>query len=163
MVDIKIEDTKATDEVPKETIIIRQPSRRRVKRNVKPKTVIVRQRTVYRNRPKKKTSKRRPSSVNVTVVNEQKRTIEEMLKLVKANQVLVDEMIRINSGVMENVIKLSSSVAVLTDNMNAFLTKEKREEMPSLSTQVPPSDDLDDRLRRLETKLNTIAGSFQRR
>ena len=155
MVDIRIEDTKATDEVPKETIIIKQPRSRRRPRPKK-KTVIIKQRTVYRNRPKKKAVKK--ASFNNP--NSQKRTIDEMLKLVKANQILVDEMIRINSGVMENVIKLSSSVAVLTDNMNNFLTKEKREEMPSLAIDV--SNDLEDKLRRIEMKLNTISNSVPR-
>ncbi|MBI4895745.1 MAG: hypothetical protein HY831_04605 [Candidatus Aenigmarchaeota archaeon] len=156
MVDIKIEDIKPTDEVPKETIIIRQPRARRRARP-KRKTVIIKQRTVYRNRSKKRAKVVRKINVNV---NEQKRTIDEMLKLVKANQVLVDEMIRINSGVMENVIKLSSSVAVLTDNMNNFLTKEKREEMPSLAIEV--SNDLDEKIRILEMKLNNIVNSVSR-
>ncbi|GEM_PF-5466296 len=154
MVDIRIEDTKPTDEVPKETIIIKR-SRPRRKARARRKTIIVKQRTVYNNRSRKKTVKKLSP-----VINEQKRTIDEMLKLVKANQVLVDEMIRINSGVMENVIKLSSSVAVLTDNMNNFLTKEKREEMPSLPIDV--SDDLDEKLRRLEMKLNNIINAVPR-
>ena len=64
MVDIRIEDTKPTDEVPKETIIIKQ-SRPRRKARAKRKTIIVKQRTVYRNRPKKRAKTVRKININV--------------------------------------------------------------------------------------------------
>src|SRR3989338_6289176 len=123
MVEIIINDKDR--ESKKETIIINpqekqavvieapkknRPAKKTVK-NIKKKDAIIIE--SEKNKPAKKA---RNSVV-------QKTTINEMTKVLKANQELVDEMIKVNTIIMENVLKLSVSVASLTEKMTTFLIK----------------------------------------
>ena len=165
MVEIRIEDENKKDDVvtinpgtkdkkpvEKQTIIIKErTARKRAKKRSKPKTrstIIVKtpvqKKTKKTSKPKKKAKKR-------TVRVAKKKTVDQMVKVLEANQNLVDEMIKLNTGVMDNVITMSSSLTLLTERMDSFLQKDRREELPST---VP--NDVDQRIRELENRLNTI-------
>lgn len=161
MVDINIDGDKPVviepekKEIIKETIIIKEPKKRR--RKTKP---IVKNQTIVIQRPQKRKKTKKVKIVKKIDVN--KKHLNDLMTLVKANQKLVYDMVKINADVMDNVVKLSSSVASLTDSMNGFLSKERKEELPS--SNVPSnSNEMDERLRRLETKLNNIITNVSRK
>ncbi len=152
---VVITPKKDEPKVEKQTIIIREPAKRRVRKRPAPKKprpvqVIVKspQAKAVKKKPVKKTTivKKVTTTVN-------KKVTDDMIRVLRANQNLVDEMVKLNTQVMDNVIRLSTSVTVLTDKMNDFLAKERREELPS---DVVIADNVEDKIKRLEEKLNSI-------
>ncbi|MBI5332128.1 MAG: hypothetical protein HZB65_01000 [Candidatus Aenigmarchaeota archaeon] len=154
MVEIRIGEGSnivKTEEPKKETIIITQPGKQLTKKE----TMIIKERVkkvpikketiVIKDRPKRARKQLKPNS---------SKTMGEMIAVMRANQQLVDEMIKVNTGIMENVVRLSSSVALLTEKINSFITRERREEMPTTVR-----DEMEERLEKIEKKLNNIVDS----
>ena len=155
MVEIRINDDssarimseKKAEQSPKETVIVtrQRPAKPRPAQIVKKETIIIKEKT---KKPKRKNKKAGGPKIS-------QKTINELMAVMRANQQLVDEMIKVNTGIMENVVRLSSSVASLTEKINSFLVKERREELPS-----GVKDEMEEKLDHLERKLNNIITSL---
>ncbi|MFH0836843.1 MAG: hypothetical protein V1870_01820 [Candidatus Aenigmatarchaeota archaeon] len=131
---IVITETKQQPEENK-AIIVAQP-------NQVKKTIVIKEK-----KPRKAKKPRKPPVLS--------KTMGEMIAVMKANQQLVDEMIKVNTGIMENMVRLSSGVALLTEKMNSFISRERNEELPSTVR-----DEMENKLDQMERKLNNIITSL---
>lgn len=82
-------------------------------------------------------------------------TTKELIEIVRANQHVIDEMVRINSMMIERISELLSSVNSMTQRMEDFLGR-----IEIASGGPEGSDDLekkvDERLAKLEKRLNSL-------
>jgi uncharacterized coiled-coil protein SlyX len=88
-----------------------------------------------------------------SVVNQE--TLAQMFEIVRTNQMVVDEIVKINTNMMERVAQLTGSVASLTERMNDFLSRIEVEELPAVK-ELKGMSDADERLKKLENRLNTL-------
>jgi len=88
-------------------------------------------------------------------------TIREMLEVVRANQKVVDDIVRINSEVIGKIADLSGRINDITKKFNEFLEKV---EIASENTNTEGDKEgtttvLDERIAKLEKRLNALIAS----
>ncbi len=92
--------------------------------------------------------------------------IKELIEVVRTNQRIVDEVVKINSEMINRVSDLSTGVTKLTEKMTNFLdrveiTELKNEEEGAAVSQAAPSD-VDQRVQKLEKRINAMLLSTMR-
>lgn len=82
-------------------------------------------------------------------------TIRELIEIVKTNQRVIDDMVRINSEMINKVSDLMMSVTSVTEKINDFMGRidVSSEPEPAASTG---SDAYEDRLQKMEKRLNSL-------
>ena len=95
-------------------------------------------------------------------------TVKELVDIVKANQRVVDDIVRVNSDMMNKVSVLTASVNNLSDKVNDFMNRIE------LSGEAPPEEDrykeieeriegeVDARLSKLEKRVNALILSLSK-
>jgi DNA anti-recombination protein RmuC len=92
--------------------------------------------------------------------------IKELIEVVRTNQRIVDEVVKINSEMISRVSDLSTGVTKLSEKMTNFLdrveiTELKNEEEGATVSQAAPSD-VDQRIQKLEKRINSMLLSSMR-
>ena len=81
--------------------------------------------------------------------------MKELVDVVKTNQAIVEDIVKVNSEMMSKVSELSNNVTQLTSRLNEFMNKiEVVSEEPE---QKPIDDEMGRKLEKMEKRLNAIA------
>ena len=82
-------------------------------------------------------------------------TIRELIEIVKTHQRVIDDMVRINSELINKVSDLMMSVTSVTEKINDFMGRidMSSEPEPAVSTD---SGAYEDRLQKMEKRLNSL-------
>ena len=80
--------------------------------------------------------------------------LKELVDVVKTNQAIVEDIVKINSETMAKVTELSATVAQLTEKLNDFMGKI---EIVGDSEPEHKDSDMDRKLEKIEKRLNAIA------
>jgi DNA repair ATPase RecN len=81
--------------------------------------------------------------------------LRELVEVVKTNQNIVEDIVKVNSEMMAKVSELSNTVSQLTARLNDFMGKI--EIVGEAEEHRPASDDIDRKLEKIEKRLNAIA------
>lgn len=87
--------------------------------------------------------------------------LRELIEIVKTNQQIVDDVVRINSEMIKNVSILSDTVNKMTGKVDEFMGRietvdESAKEQPAAATGM------EDRLAKLENRIGTLMSMAQR-
>lgn len=77
-------------------------------------------------------------------------TTRELIEIVRANQSVIDEMVKINSDMMRKITDLLNTVSELAAKMTDFMGRIE------VSTEEPKPQQSDERMERLEKRLNAL-------
>ena len=81
--------------------------------------------------------------------------VKELIDVVRTNQKIVDEVVKINSEMINRVTELSAHVQQMTEKVNDFMSRIDVEEgSPSKEVQSTPEADL--RIEKLEKRINSL-------
>ncbi len=81
--------------------------------------------------------------------------MKELVDVVKTNQAIVEDIVKVNSEMMAKVSELSNNITQLTSRLNDFMNKiEVVSEEPE---QKPADDEMGRKLEKIEKRLNAIA------
>ncbi|MBI2173183.1 MAG: hypothetical protein HYT73_03175 [Candidatus Aenigmarchaeota archaeon] len=81
--------------------------------------------------------------------------MKELVDVVKTNQAIVEDIVKVNSEMMSKVSELSNNVTQLSSRLNDFMNKiEVVSEEPE---QKPADDEMGRKLEKMEKRLNAIA------
>ena len=81
--------------------------------------------------------------------------VKELIDVVRTNQKIVDEVVKINSEMINRVTELSAHVQQMTEKINDFMSRIDVEEgSPSKEVQSTPEADL--RIEKLEKRINSL-------
>ena len=80
-------------------------------------------------------------------------TIKDLIELVRTNQHVIDEIVKVNSDVVSKMSELSIAVNKLTGKVDNLVSKEKYEEIPR---EIPNIDRFEERLNKIEKRLNSL-------
>ena len=81
-------------------------------------------------------------------------TIHELIEIVRANQHVIDEMVRINSEMINRVSELTVVVTKTTEKMNDFIDK-----IQVVDNEEEPDEknyEIEERLKKIERKINSF-------
>jgi DNA anti-recombination protein RmuC len=87
--------------------------------------------------------------------------VKELIEVVRTNQRIVDEVVKINSEMINRVSDLSTNVSKMTEKMNNFLEKVEitelaPQEKEGAAAPAPVSADVDQRIQKLEKRINAM-------
>jgi len=88
-------------------------------------------------------------------------TVKELMDIVRTNQRIVDELVRINTETMAKIGELNAAVTQAVGKIDEFLSKveiageAEEEQKPEQAAQAVPSD-VEKRLDRLEKRINSL-------
>ena len=91
--------------------------------------------------------------------------VKELIEVVRTNQKIIDEVVKINSEMINRVSDLATHVSQLNERMNDFLD---RVEVSSEAEQPPPVqqqknvEEMDARMQKLEKRINSVLLSSMR-
>ena len=80
--------------------------------------------------------------------------MKELVDVVKTNQAIVEDIVKVNSEMMTKVSELSTTVAQLTEKLNDFMGKI---EVVGEEPEHRHDDAMDRKLEKIEKRLNAIA------
>ena len=81
--------------------------------------------------------------------------LKEMFNVVKANQEVVEEIVKLNRDMISKVSDLSSSVASIANRVSEFLARIDVEELPE-AKEIRGVKDLNERINKMENRLNAL-------
>ena len=96
-------------------------------------------------------------------------TVKELVDIVKANQRIVDDIVRVNSDMMNKVSVLTASVNSLSDKVNDFMTRvelsgeslpEEEDRYKEIEERI--EGEVDARLSKLEKRVNALILSLSK-
>lgn len=86
--------------------------------------------------------------------------VKELIEVVRTNQRIVDEVVKINSEMINRVSELSTGVTKLTEKMNNFLERVEITEMGAQkeegSAPAAQSAEVEERIQKLEKRINAM-------
>ncbi|MBI4896504.1 MAG: hypothetical protein HY832_03055 [Candidatus Aenigmarchaeota archaeon] len=91
--------------------------------------------------------------------------IKELVDVVRTNQQIVDDIVKINSEMMNKLGDLSGAVGKMTDKVDEFMNRIEivgshegpiGEETATISQQTRDTEDIDRRLQKLEKRINAL-------
>ena len=91
--------------------------------------------------------------------------VKELIEVVRTNQKIIDEVVKINSEMINRVSDLATHVSQLNERMTDFLN---RVEVSSETEQPPPvqqqknTEEMDARMQKLEKRINSVLLSSMR-
>jgi len=77
--------------------------------------------------------------------------IKDLIDVVRTNQQIVDEIVKINSEMINRVTELSTGVTELTARINDFM-----ERLEVVESSAPAAPQKDERIEKMEKKLNAL-------
>ncbi|MDI6721745.1 MAG: hypothetical protein QMD85_05105 [Candidatus Aenigmarchaeota archaeon] len=83
--------------------------------------------------------------------------LKELVDVVKTNQNIVEDIVKVNSEMMTKVSELSGTIADLSAKMNDFLNRIEIVQEAEPEQKPALSDEFEKKIERIEKRLNTIA------
>ena len=83
------------------------------------------------------------------------RELKEMFNVARLNQQSIDDIVKLNKNMIENVSDLTNSVSNIANKMSDFLSRIEVEELPP-GKEIRGITDFSDRLVKLENRLNAL-------
>ncbi|MFH0836838.1 MAG: hypothetical protein V1870_01790 [Candidatus Aenigmatarchaeota archaeon] len=81
--------------------------------------------------------------------------LKEMYNIIKANQTAVDEIVRLNKSMLQQVSELSNAASNITMKMSDFLSRIEVEELPP-AKELRGVTDFNERITKMENRLNSL-------
>ena len=83
--------------------------------------------------------------------------VKELIDVVRTNQQIVDDIVKINSDMIGRVSGLAASVQQMTEKLNEFMSRlEVVGNTTETSTETPKNDEMERRMEKLEKRINSI-------
>ena len=84
--------------------------------------------------------------------------VKELIDVVRTNQKIIDEVVKINSDMIGKVSDLSTKVTELTEKMNDFLERVEvgNEAENTAPVEQQKSPEVDQRIEKLERRINSL-------
>ena len=91
-------------------------------------------------------------------------TSRELIEIVKANQTVIDEMVKMNAEMMTRLTELLSSVNTMTQKMNDFMGRLEVTSDDSSPDSSASDSKYEERIAKLEKRINSLlVSSMQKR
>ncbi|MBI4014613.1 MAG: hypothetical protein HY365_01525 [Candidatus Aenigmarchaeota archaeon] len=82
--------------------------------------------------------------------------MKTMMEIVKSNQAVVDEMVRMNSDLADRVSKLMESVDALSEKLTDFIQRVELSGEEEAKAKPDERSKMDEKLTKLEKRLNAL-------
>ena len=86
--------------------------------------------------------------------------VKELIEVVRTNQRIIDEVVKINSEMINRVSDLAGHVSQLTERMNDFLDRVEvggeGQQPDQAQQQQKASEEMNERMQKLEKRINSV-------
>ena len=87
-------------------------------------------------------------------------TVRELIEIVRSNQRIVDEFIKINNDLMDKITRNNENVVKLTEKVSEFMGRLEYDTIEQPSKKEEPDDgkvsDMEERMKKLEKRINAL-------